>query len=55
MKNDLNVVALTKIVLMLDGQVQPTSVIVQQDEQAHPVIKTWQDNLNEIKKLTPIK
>ena len=54
-KNDLNVVALTKIVLMLDGQVQPTSVIVQQDEQTHPVIKTWQDNLNEIKKLTPIK
>ena len=54
-KNDLNVVALTKIVLMLDGQVQPTSVIVQQEEQTHPVIKTWQDNLNEIKKLTPIK
>ena len=54
-KNDLNVVALTKIVLMLDGQVQPTNVIVQQDEQTHPVIKTWQDNLNEIKKLTPIK
>lgn len=53
-KDDLYVVALTKMVLMLAGQLQPTNIIVQQDEQTHPVVKTWQDNLNEIKKLAPI-
>lgn len=53
-KGDLCVVALTKIVLMRDANVQPTHLIVA-GEQTHPVIATWQDNLNEIKQLTPIQ
>lgn len=52
-KGALCVVALTKIVLMGDANVQPTHLIVE-GEQTHPAIATWQENLNTIKQLTPI-
>lgn len=50
-KGQVIAVALTKFVLMENGKILPTSIIADKPEQSHPVITTWQENLNEIKRL----
>lgn len=50
-KGQVIAVALTKFVLMENGKLLPTTAIADKPEQSHPVITTWQENLNEIKKL----
>ncbi|MFW2177402.1 MULTISPECIES: acyl-CoA thioesterase [unclassified Moraxella] len=48
-------VALTKFVLMAEGEILPTTCIADKAEQHHPAIRSWQTNLNEIKQLDTIK
>ena len=54
-KNKVIAVALTKFVLMADGEILPTTTIADKDEQHHPVITSWQNNLADIKKMDTIE
>lgn len=50
-KNKVIAVALTKFVLMVDDKILPTTTVADKPEQHHPVISSWQHNLNDIKQL----
>ena len=53
-KGQLIAIALTKFVIMADGQVIATDKIVDKPQQMHPVVTTWQANQNAIKQLDKI-